>query len=597
MRRFWQPCSILIIGALLVAMVLPALAQEQAETDQTLPPRLYLPLAMGSTATLAAADQASMTDQLIIRFVPALQAAAADRTAQVAALSAVAGVELAYGREMSGEATVVRLPQRLGGDALQSMLDRLAEVEEIELVEPDAIMQTLATPNDPRYPEQWHYGAPIPGNYGANLPTAWDITTGSASVVVAVIDTGIINHTDLNGRTVAGYDFISDSRIANDGNGRDTNPADVGDWITADESASTFFAGCPVRNSSWHGSHVAGTIAANSNNGVGVAGINWNAKILPVRVLGKCGGYTSDIVDGIRWSAGLSVVGVPANANKAKVINMSLGGSGACSSTYQTAINEAVNAGTVVVVAAGNSSANAANYSPASCANVITVAATGKAGNLSYYSNFGNVVEIAAPGGDRLADAGATILSTIDVGLTTPAGEGYAFYQGTSMATPHVAGVASLLFSVNPTLTPSQVTSLLQSNVTAFPAGSTCTTANCGTGILNAQAAIIAAQNPPPPPAPGAFNKSSPATGTTRIRATTVNLQWGASSNAASYAYCIDTINDNNCNTGWVIVGAATSVRPAGLAGGTTYYWQVQAINTAGTTVANGGTWWNFRTR
>ncbi len=597
MRKLWQPYAALIIGALCLAMVLPALAQEQPAADQALPPRLYLPLAMGSAATLAAADQAGMTDQLIIRFTPVVQAAAVDRVAQVAALSAAAGVELAYGREMSGEATVLRLPQRMGGSELQSVIDRLAEVEEIELVEPDAIMQTLLTPNDPSYPEQWHYAAPAAGNYGANLPAAWDITTGSTNVVVAVIDTGIINHTDLNGRTVAGYDFISDSRIANDGNGRDANPADPGDWISTTDTAGSFFAGCQVRNSSWHGSHVAGTIAANSNNGVGVAGINWNAKILPVRVLGKCGGYTSDIVDGIRWSAGLSVVGVPANANKAKVINMSLGGSGACSATYQTAINDAVNAGTVVVVAAGNSNADAVNYSPASCANVITVASTGKAGSRAYYSNFGSVVEIAAPGGDKNADAGFTILSTIDVGLTTPAGEGYAFYQGTSMATPHVAGVASLLFSVNPNLTPAQVTSLLQSNVTLFPTGSTCTTANCGTGILNAQAAVVAAQNPPPPPAPGAFNKSSPANGATRIRANTVTLQWGASSNAVSYQYCIDTSNNNTCNATWISVGAATSVRPTGLAGGTTYYWQVQAVNAAGTTVANGGSWWNFRTR
>jgi serine protease len=597
MRKFWQQYVLLIIGVLVLTTALPAAAQEQGEADQALPPRLYIPLAMGSAATLTAADQASMTDQLIIRFAPAVQAAATDRVAQVEALSAAAGVELAYGREMSGEAIVLRLPQRMGGSELQGVIDRLAEVEEIELVEPDAIMQTLATPDDPRYPEQWHYAAPTAGNYGANLPAAWDITIGSTSVVVAVVDTGIINHSDLNGRTVAGYDFISDSRIANDGNGRDTNPADVGDWITATESASGFFAGCQVRNSSWHGAHVAGTIAANSNNGIGGAGINWNAKILPVRVLGKCGGYTSDIVDGIRWSAGLSVTGVPANANKAKVINMSLGGSGACSSTYQTAINEAVNAGTVVVVAAGNSNADAANYSPASCANVITVASTGKAGSRAYYSNFGTVVEIAAPGGDKNADANITILSTIDVGLTTPAGEGYAFYQGTSMATPHVAGVASLLFSVNPNLTPAQVTSLLQSNVTPFPIGSTCNTTNCGTGILNAQAAVVAAQNPPPPPAPGAFNKSSPANGATRIRANTVNLQWGASSNAVSYQYCIDTSNNNTCNATWIGVGAATSVRPTGLARGVTYYWQVQAINAAGTTVANGGSWWNFRTR
>lgn len=596
MQKFWKSCSLLVVSALVLTSVATAFAQEQAEVDENLAQHLYLPLASTSTTAQEAADLGSMTDQLIVRFAPEVQAAAVDRVAQVEALSAAAGVQLAYAREMSGDSTVLRLPGRMGGSDLQSVINRLAELEQIELAEPDTMMYPQVTPNDTQYGSQWHYFAPTAGSYGANLPGAWDKTTGSASVVVSVIDTGIIAHSELAGRTLPGYDFINDSLVANDGNGRDSNPADPGDWITAAESASGYFVGCPVRNSSWHGSHVAGTIAANSNNGSGVAGINWNAKILPARVLGKCGGYTSDIVDAIRWSAGLSVSGVPANVNKAKVINMSLGGSGACSSTYQTAINAAVNAGTVVVVAAGNSTANAANYTPASCANVITVASTGKAGNLAYYSNFGASVEIAAPGGDKNADAGATILSTIDTGLTTPAGEGYALYQGTSMATPHVAGVASLLFSVNANLTPAQVLSLLQSNVTAFPSGSTCNTSNCGTGILNAAAAVNAAASPPPPPAPGAFNKSSPSNAATRVRRP-VTLTWGASSNAASYEYCIDTSNNSTCNATWVNVGAATSVSLTTLNATTTYYWQVRAVNVTGTTNANGGTWWRFTTR
>lgn len=596
MQKFWKSCSLLVVSALVLTSVATAFAQEQAEVDENLAQHLYLPLASTSTTAQEAADLGSMTDQLIVRFAPEVQAAAVDRVAQVEALSAAAGVQLAYAREMSGDSTVLRLPGRMGGSDLQSVINRLAELEQIELAEPDTMMYPQVTPNDTQYGSQWHYFAPTAGSYGANLPAAWDKTTGSASVVVSVIDTGIIAHSELAGRTLPGYDFINDSLVANDGNGRDSNPADPGDWITAAESASGYFVGCPVRNSSWHGSHVAGTIAANSNNGSGVAGINWNAKILPARVLGKCGGYTSDIVDAIRWSAGLSVSGVPANVNKAKVINMSLGGSGACSSTYQTAINAAVNAGTVVVVAAGNSTANAANYTPASCANVITVASTGKAGNLAYYSNFGASVEIAAPGGDKNADAGATILSTIDTGLTTPAGEGYALYQGTSMATPHVAGVASLLFSVNANLTPAQVLSLLQSNVTAFPSGSTCNTSNCGTGILNAAAAVNAAASPPPPPAPGAFNKSSPSNAATRVRRP-VTLTWGASSNAASYEYCIDTSNNSTCNATWVNVGAATSVSLTTLNATTTYYWQVRAVNVTGTTNANGGTWWRFTTR
>ena len=172
------------------------------------------------------------------------------------------------------------------------------------------------------------------------------------------------------------------------------------DWITAAESSSGYFAGCQVHNSSWHGTHTAGTIGAASNNGVGVAGVNWNSKILPVRVLGKCGGYTSDIADGMRWAAGLSVSGVPANANPAKVLNLSLGGYGACDATYQNAVNAIVAAGTTIVVSAGNSNADAVNYRPGNCTGVITVAATNRDGGRAYYSNYGSTVEISAPGGE-----------------------------------------------------------------------------------------------------------------------------------------------------------------------------------------------------
>src|SRR5262249_18704579 len=148
------------------------------------------------------------------------------------------------------------------------------------------------------------------------------------------------NHPDLAGRYVGGYDFITNAQVANDGqfttatNDRDPDPSDPGDWITAAESASDFFAGCPIANSSWHGTHVAGTIGAASGNGTGVAGINWVSKILPARVLGKCGGYLSDIADAIQWSAGLSVPGVPNNPNPARVLNLSLGGY-ACDSNGQ----------------------------------------------------------------------------------------------------------------------------------------------------------------------------------------------------------------------------------------------------------------------
>lgn len=590
-RRFSVGLSGLLIVMLLIALsVSLVFAQDSTDPDAT-NKRVFLPVISSGDATVSSLSPGS-TDQIIVRYYDGAQAAAADQDAQMDALSEAAGVDVSFVREMSGDAVVVKLAEPMSDEDVAAIADLMLAVPDVEYTEPDLRMQTMVTPNDPRYPEQWHYFAPVAGVYGANLPGAWDITTGATSVVVAVIDTGILNHADLAGRTVPGYDFIGDSLIANDGNGRDSNPSDPGDWITSAESASGYFAGCPVSNSSWHGSHVAGTIAANSNNGAGVAGINWQAKILPVRVLGKCGGYTSDIVDGIRWAAGVSVSGVPANANPAKVINMSLGGSGACSSTYQNAINDAVNRGTVVAVAAGNSNANAANYSPASCANVITVASTGKAGNRAYYSNYGASVEIAAPGGDKNADAGVTILSTLNTGTTTPAADDYRFYQGTSMATPHVAGIVSLMFSVNPNLTPAQVTSLLQSNVTPFPAGSTCTTANCGSGIINA-AAVVAAANAAASQPPAAFGKSSPTNGGS-VQGTSTTLTWAASVGATSYQYCFDTTNDNACAGAWISNGAATSAAISGLTVGNSYFWQARALNTNGSVEANGNTWWSF---
>ena len=342
-------------------------------------------------------------------------------------------------------------------------------------------------PNDSLYTNQWD----LFESNGINAPAAWDITTGASSIVVADIDTGILNHADLSGQTVPGYDFISDTMVANDGNGRDADPSDPGDWVAKNEC----YPGSSASNSSWHGTHTAGTIGANGNNSLGVAGINWNSKILPVRVLGKCGGYDSDIIDGMNWAAGLPVSGVPANANPAKVLNLSLGGSGTCSTAWQNAINAVTSAGAVVVVAAGNNNADASNYTPASCNGVITVAATNRSGSRAYYSNYGSKVEISAPGGAQSAANDPNgILSTLNTGTTVPASDTYIYYQGTSMATPHVTGVVSLMFSLNPFLTPTQVLQILQSTARAFPAGSTCTTSLCGSGMLDAGAAVNAVQ-------------------------------------------------------------------------------------------------------
>ena len=527
------------------------------------------------------------TNQIIIRYKETVRTSGMVAPAndnQMQRLSDQAGIQLNYFREMSGEAHVLQLPERLPVDQVWEIARKLMLLPEVEYAEPDAIMLPTLTPNDPQYGQQWHYFSPSAGNYGINAPGAWDLTTGSASIVVAVIDTGITNHADLSGRTVPGYDFITTISMANDGNGRDSDPSDPGDWVTANEC----YSGSPASNSSWHGTHTAGTIGAASNNSLGVAGINWQSKILPVRVLGKCGGTLSDIADGMRWSAGLTVSGVPNNANPAKVLNLSLGGSGACGTTYQDAINAITAAGSSVVVSAGNSNADAVNFRPANCSGVITVAATDRDGNRAYYSNYGSVVEISAPGGETNVSSANGVLSTLNTGTQGPVADTYTFYQGTSMSAPHVAGVASLLYSHTPSLTPTEIRLILQSTVTTFPAGSTCNTSNCGTGILNARNAVASLTT-----SPGAFNKTSPGNGVSN-QPNSLTLSWEMSSGATSYEYCYDTTNDNDCSSWQVVTGASANI--SGLSLNTTYYWQVKAKNASGFTYANGGTYWNFGT-
>ena len=437
--------------------------------------------------TAEPSDLAAATDQIIVRFTKTNQP-------DTRTLADPAGGTADVQRQLGDGAWVVKLDDKYAPADAAAISASYAQQPGVAYAEPDARYFTTVVPNDTSYGNQWDLQPVTAGtSYGANLPAAWDLTTGSASQVVAVVDTGYLNHADLAGRFVGGYDFINEINVANDGDLRDANAADPGDWITSAESASGFFAGCQVHNSSWHGTHVAGTIGANTNNAAGVAGINWNAKILPVRVLGKCGGYGSDIVDGMRWAAGLAVAGVPNNPNPAKVINLSLGGSGACSVTQQNAVNDITAAGSLLVIAAGNSNADAVNFQPANCAGVLTVAATNRPGNRATYSNFGSTVEISAPGGNLSGGIDTGILSTLNTGTTTPVADAYVAYQGTSMAAPHVAGVASLVWAANPSLTPAQVTSILQNNTTPFKAGSTCTTAICGTGILNAGAAVGAA--------------------------------------------------------------------------------------------------------
>lgn len=370
---------------------------------------------------------------------------------------------------------VVGTDLKLSPEAAEEFMAELESSEAVEYVEPDVRMTIALAPRDARYAELWG----LNGTNGIRVPTAWRTTTGRGTVV-AVLDTGITAHPDLNANLVPGYDFVSNPAQARDGNGRDANPADTGDWFTAGECGSS-----RASSSSWHGTHVAGTVGAVAN-ATGVVGVAPHTRIQPVRVLAKCGGALSDIADAIVWASGGHVPGVPANRTPADVINMSLGGAGRCSVTYQNAINSAVSRGATVVVAAGNESQNAGAVQPASCNNVVTVASSTHTGGLSYFSNYGSVVDLTAPGGD-LRTRGGGVLSTVNTGSTTPSSAGYAAHQGTSMAAPHVAGVAALLKSRAPSMSPARVESTLKSGTRPLPFSCS---GGCGTGLLDAGRAL-----------------------------------------------------------------------------------------------------------
>lgn len=450
--------------------------------------RLVLWAEVGAPHTIKPKSaKAALAERAIGRKLLVRLADGADPAAAVPRLARLAGVPVTIERTI-GNVQVVALTQATTVSALGAIARKLELDPIVRYADAVRRVRPAAAPNDPLYPEQWSLGS-----IGAEA--AWAQGAGSPDITVAVIDTGILPHPELAGRLLPGYDFISNPDGSRDGDGRDPDPRDEGDWL--DDGDCGGIAAAP---SFFHGVFVAGQIAANTDNGAGIAGLDRAAKILPVRVLGKCGGTSEDMLEGLLWASGVPIGGVPSNPNPAKVINLSLGGYGSCAAAIQEAVDEALAQGTVIVASAGNEADDAANYAPGNCSGVINVGALSRSGERASYSNWGRRVDVSAPGGD--IDTDGQILSTHYTGSTSPSEPSFERAIGTSFAAPLVSGTLSQMLARNPNLTPGQALSILQGTARDFPAGSPCAIGGfCGAGMLDAglalQTTIPASANPP----------------------------------------------------------------------------------------------------
>jgi serine protease len=478
---------------------------------------LGLCVAAGAAAPVSAEEAPSRIYVKYRATARAVTEVTAPRLAEELGKSAAVAV---LGYEKRQGALILTAPKQGGEGALQATAERIARNNpDVEYAEAERPIQPVQV-NDPLYQRQWDLFEP---KVGIDAPTAWRGSTGRG-VVVAVADTGIRPHADLINKTLPGYNFVSKKEFEE---GRKPDGTDPGDW-------------CPQqgRGSTWHGTHVAGTIAAETNNGLGIAGIAPDAKIVPVRVLGHCGGNNLDAADGILWAAGLPVGdGSPINPNPAKVINMSFGGQGSCGPRYADVIRQARAKGVILVVAAGNSNSEVDTFSPANCEGVITVAATNRAGARAQYSNYGAAVKIAAPGGELQPVPENGILSTLNKGRQEPAEDAYAYFVGTSMASPHVAGIVALAAQLQPSISSDEVLQLLQKTAQPFPSvpENQCTVGTCGAGIANAAGIVqelgsrsVAATRPastPIAPVP-VITQAAPAPVKSAAAATPLAGQW-----------------------------------------------------------------------
>ena len=495
----------------------------------------------------------SNKDAVLQNVQAAVSRAGLDRATKSSTGATVAPLSVSYKRKLAVGSDLVHTSRKLSQGEANALVAQLAADPAVASVHPDykryavkdfaaetssqttmlaAVQPQTFTPNDPYYQQyQWNF---FNTTGGADVNNAWDIADGTG-VTVAVIDTGITQHPDLDYSLATdniGYDFITDSFVS----GRTTDDRVPGGWDLGDwDNTQPYLQECYGSNnpndgepSSWHGTVVSSEVAELTNNGIGMAGIAYNAKVLPVRVLGHCGRYDSDTSDAIEWASGGHIDGVPDLAQPAQVINMSLGGQGTCDASVPeyTAIQDAISRGTTVVVAAGNSTADVSNFTPASCPGVVAVASNGITGKRAFYSNYGKGVTISAPGGGIYANDASSgtevnngfVWQAINLGTTTPTypadpTEAYGAMAGTSQASPHVAGTVALVVGALkaaglPALSPTDMTNVLVKSARAFPVTED---HPIGAGIVDAYAAVnLALNSDTPPPNPG--NDGTPLT-------------------------------------------------------------------------------------
>jgi serine protease len=560
MRRIGRLLLVLAFGCALGPMFGPAHAEAAAAVPEWNTVRAH-PVSIGPEAgrlvvgfRATAGNTVVKTIKLRARTQSVKIAQAQTSGADVAGLAQRTGVAMASSRQITPSMHVLVLQKMLYGADVNVVLKSLRADPSVQFADVDLRRYPHALPDDPLFVPspstggQWYTLTPsattimVDGIATMDLAatdavSAWAITTGSSGMVIADVDSGVrFDHPDLlragfGGRLLPGYDFVGGDLnrttgaalgtflVANDGDGWDADPSDPGDWINSTDEQNSLFpvADCAIEDSSWHGTRVVGVLGALTNNDVGIAGMTWKPYILPVRALGKCGGYDSDIIAGMQWSAGMSVEGVPDNPYPADIINLSLGGSSSCLSDYQSVIGTLSGMGVLIVASAGNGGSTV--DAPANCPGVLAVAGLRNVGTKVGYSSFGAEVGISAPAGNCVETSGACLRSidtTTNLGLTTPGNNGYTdqinYNLGTSFSAPIVSGIAALMRAVNANLTPAQLIARIESSASAFPQpaglpqcptlasdGSgecACVRGQCGAGMVNALSAVRAALNP-----------------------------------------------------------------------------------------------------